>query len=129
MDDDKVLQFDQHGSIRIYDPERFDEAKKTLETEKEYLNRMAQFKQVVAQTMGIVEQLGKAIETEKLRAIGARNVAESEAGTRQRALEQAKLQLQEKQAEMDRIAAELSSLEKVEKEQRTVIQRLSFSSE
>ncbi len=127
QDEDRVVQFDQVGSIRIYDPEKFDEAVKALQTQREYLNKMDAFKSVVGTTMGLVEQLGKAIEHEKLRAIGMRNIAEREVESRKQARDEALAQVQEKQMELDRIAAEYDSLTKVEQEQRAVIQRLSFS--
>lgn len=126
-DEDRVVQFDQVGSIRIYDPEQFDNAVKALQTQREYLNKMDAFKSVVSATMGLVEQLGKAIEHEKLRAIGMRNIAEREVESRKNAKEEALTRVQEKQMELDRIAAEYSSLSKVEQEQKAVIQRLSFS--
>ena len=127
MDEERVVQFDSIGSIRIYDPDKFEEAVRALQTQREYLNKMDGFKSLVSQTMTIVEQLGKAIETEKLRAIGMRNVAEREAESRKKAHQEAKIRVQEKQLELDRAASEYSSLQKVEQEQRAVIQRLSFS--
>lgn len=127
MDEERVVQFDQVGSIRIYDPEKYDEAVRALQTQREYLNKMDAFKSLVSQTMAIVEQLGKAIETEKLRAIGMRNAAEREVETRKQTREEALIRVQEKQIELDRAVAEYNSLQKVEQEQRAVIQRLSFS--
>ena len=127
MDDERVVQFDVVGSIRIYDPDKFDEATKALQTQREYLNKMDAFKSVVSATMSIVEQLGKAIEHEKLRAIGTRNIAEREGDSRKLAKQEALVRVQEKQMELDRAVAEYSSLQKVEQEQRAVIQRLSFS--
>ena len=127
QDEERVVQFDSVGSIRIYDPEKFEEAVRALQTQREYLNKTDAFKSVVSQTMTIVEQLGKAIETEKLRAIGMRNVAEREVESRKQAKEEALIRVQEKQLELDRAISEYSSLQKVEQEQRAVIQRLSFS--
>lgn len=129
MEEEKVVQFDQTGAIRVYDPEKFDEAQKTFNTQRDYLEKMDQFKAVVTQTMAIVSQLGKAIEKEKLRAIGARNVVESEGEARKRALREANLRVQEKQAELDRYYAEYNALLKVEAEQKQVIHRLSFTAE
>ena len=129
MDEEKVVQFDPTGAIRVYDPEKFEEAQKTYATQRDYLEKMDQFKGIVTQTMSIVQQLGKAIEKEKLRAIGARNVVESEGEARKRALREAHLRVQEKQAELDRYHAEYTALLKVEQEQKAVIHRLSFTAE
>jgi intraflagellar transport protein 20 len=128
MDDDKLVMFDANGAIRIYDPEKYDELMKTLNCQKDYSQKMDEFRSIVTQTMSIVQQLGQAIEKEKLRAIGSRNVVESESEARKRALRDAQLRLHEKQIELDRYVAEYSSLQKVEQEQRQIIQRLSLSS-
>ena len=129
MDEEKAVMFDQNGALRVYDPELFDQATKTLTTQREYVEKMDQFKSVITQSMAIVQQLGKAIEREKLRAIGARNLAESEAEARKRVLREAELRVEEQQSELDRLNAEHSALVKVEAEQRAVIQRLSFTNE
>ena len=129
MDEEKLVQFDANGAIRIYDPEKYDELMKTLACEKDYVQKMDDFKGIVSQTMGILQQLGQAIENEKLRAIGSRNIVESESDNRKRVMDEAQLRLREKQIELDRYVAEYSSLVKVESEQKQVIQRLSLSSE
>ena len=129
MDEEKVVQFDTNGAIRVYDPEKYEEAQKTLSTQRDYLEKMDQFKATCSQTMSIVQQLGKAIEREKLRAIGARNLVESEGEARKRALREAELRVQEKQSELDRYIAEHNALLKVEQEQKAVIHRLSFTAE
>ncbi|RNF12255.1 intraflagellar transport (IFT) protein [Trypanosoma rangeli] len=127
MDDDKLVMFDANGAIRMYDPEKFDQLLKAIEVEKRFTSHMDDFRNVVNQTMSIVEQLGKAIEHEKLRAIGSRNIVESEAEERARTVQEAQVRLREKQTELDRYIAEYDSLRKVEQEQQLIIQRLSQS--
>ncbi|ESL06132.1 intraflagellar transport (IFT) protein [Trypanosoma rangeli SC58] len=127
MDDDKLVMFDANGAIRMYDPEKFDQLLKAIEVEKRFTGHMDDFRNVVNQTMSIVEQLGKAIEHEKLRAIGSRNIVESEAEERFRTVQEAQVRLREKQTELDRYIAEYDSLRKVEQEQELIIQRLSQS--
>ncbi|AAZ11891.1 intraflagellar transport protein 20 [Trypanosoma equiperdum] len=128
MDDDKLVMFDANGAIRMYDPEKFDQLVKTIEVEKRFTTRMDEFKNIVNQTMSIVEQLGKAIEEEKLKAIGSRNIVESEAEERFRTVQEAQVRLREKQAELDRYIAEYDSLKKVEQEQEMYIKHLSHAS-
>ncbi|RNF16765.1 intraflagellar transport (IFT) protein [Trypanosoma conorhini] len=127
MDDEKLVMFDASGAIRMYDPEKFDQLLKAIEVEKRFTGRMDDFRNVVNQTMSIVEQLGRAIEQEKLRAIGSRNIVESEAEERFRTVQEAQVRLREKQTELDRYIAEYDSLRKVEQEQELIIQRLSQS--
>eukprot|EP00744_Colponema_vietnamica_P007232 GILI01010434.1.p1 GENE.GILI01010434.1~~GILI01010434.1.p1 ORF type:complete len:131 (-),score=29.97 GILI01010434.1:103-495(-) len=127
MEDDKLVMFDSNGSIRIYEPERFDEMVKTVTCQKDFVTKMDEFKSVVEQTMKIVEQLGQAIDKEKLRAIGSRNIVESESEARKRAMREAEFRHSEKQRELDRHLAEYNALLKVEQEQRSYIQKLSLS--
>ena len=126
--EDKLVQFDGQGMIRIYDPDKYEELEKTFQCQKDYVLKMDEFKAVVSQTMSIVQQLGVAIEKEKLRAIGSRNIVESEAEQRKKALRDAEFRVREKQLELDRYSAEYAALQKVEQEQKQTIQRLSISS-
>eukprot|EP00742_Colponemidia_sp_Colp-10_P026079 GILJ01031794.1.p2 GENE.GILJ01031794.1~~GILJ01031794.1.p2 ORF type:complete len:106 (-),score=25.41 GILJ01031794.1:60-377(-) len=100
---------------------------KTVTCQKDFVTKMDEFKSVVEQTMKIVEQLGQAIDKEKLRAIGSRNIVESESEARKRAMREAEFRHSEKQRELDRHLAEYNALLKVEQEQRSYIQKLSLS--
>ncbi|CCW68081.1 unnamed protein product [Phytomonas sp. Hart1] len=125
MSDDQLIMFDVKGAIRMFDPEKFEELVKCIDTEKEYVDKMGSFCKMVNQTMGIVKKLADAIQSEKLKAIGFRNIVESEAEERFRAVQESEQRLGEKQMELDRYVAEYESLRKVEAEQRITIQRLS----
>lgn len=125
MEDDQLIMFDQNGAIRMYDPDKFDELLKTMETEKVYVGKMEEFRTMAVQTMEIVQKLGNAIEEEKLKAIGNRNIVESEAEERFRSEQEAHVRLREKQMELDRYIAEYDSLKKVEAEQFQTFKRLS----
>lgn len=129
MDEDQLIMFDNQGAIRMYNPEKFDELLKVIETERHYTEKMDEFRTMVNQTMAIVQRLGDAIEQEKLKAIGARNKVESEAEERERTLQEAQIRLREKQLELDRYIAEYDSLVKIEKEQQTTFRSLSKSQE
>lgn len=128
MEDDLIM-FDKNGAIRMYNPEKFDELVKTVETQKQYAERMDDFSNMVKQTMKIVEAIAKAIEEEKLRAIGNRNIVESEAEERARMVQEAEVRLREKRMELERYKSEYESLKKVEQLQLLHFQSLSQSSE
>eukprot|EP00796_Vickermania_ingenoplastis_P005949 gene5949-4258_t len=128
MEDD-IIMFDKNGAIRMYNPDKFDELVNTIETEHQYIARMEEFRNMVSQAMTIVQSLGKAIEQEKLRAIGNRNIVESEAEERARMVQEAEVRLREKRIELDRYKAEYDSLKKVEQFQQQTFQRLSQSKE
>ncbi|KAK7201084.1 intraflagellar transport (IFT) protein [Novymonas esmeraldas] len=125
MDEDQIIMFDGNGAIRMYDPERYDELVKTVDVERRYVEKMDEFRSLVQRTMAIVQRLGEAIEAEKLKAIGSRNIVESEAEERFRAVQEAQVRLREKQMELDRYVAEYVSLKRVEQEQQTSFQHLS----
>ncbi|GET90802.1 intraflagellar transport (IFT) protein, putative [Leishmania tarentolae] len=125
MDEDRLIMFDSNGAIRMYDPEKYDELVKSIEVKQHYVEKMDEFRALVQRTMAIVERLGEAIEAEKLKAIGFRNIVESEAEERFRALQEAQIRLREKQMELDRYVAEYESLKLVEQEQQTFFQHLS----
>ncbi|CAG9578433.1 putative intraflagellar transport (IFT) protein [Leishmania major strain Friedlin] len=125
MDEDRLIMFDSNGAIRMYDPEKYDELVKTVEVERRYVEKMDEFRALVQRTMAIVQRLGEAIEAEKLKAIGFRNIVESEAEERFRAVQEAQIRLREKQTELDRYVAEYESLKLVEQEQQTFFQHLS----
>lgn len=124
MNDDLIM-FDKLGAIRMYNPDKYEQLVSTIDTERQYIEKMEEFRNVVNQTMTIVESLGKAIEREKLRAIGNRNIVESEAEERGRMVQEAEVRLREKRIELDRHKAEYESLKKVELFQRRTIQGLS----
>ncbi|KPI90159.1 putative Intraflagellar transport (IFT) protein [Leptomonas seymouri] len=129
MEEDQLIMFDSNGAIRMYDPEKFDELVKAIEVDKHYVERMDEFLTLVQRTMAIVQRLGEAIEVEKLTAIGSRNIVESEAEERFRAVQEAQVRLREKQMELDRYVAEYDSLKRVEQEQQTFFQHLSQAKE
>ncbi|EPY31505.1 intraflagellar transport (IFT) protein [Strigomonas culicis] len=129
MEEDQIIMFDSQGAIRMYNPEKFDELLKVIETQRHYTEKMDEFRTMVNQTMTIVQRLGEAIEQEKLKAIGARNMVESEAEERTRTLQEAQIRLREKQLELDRYIAEYDSLVKIEREQQMTFKSLSKSQE
>ena len=62
---------------------------------------------------------------EKLRSIGERNKVESESENRKKKMMELNKLLNEKKCEQERYAIELESLQKVEAEQRILIEKLS----
>lgn len=62
---------------------------------------------------------------EKLRSIGERNKVESESENRKKKMMELNNLLNEKKCEQERYAIELESLQKVEAEQRILIEKLS----
>lgn len=72
-----------------------------------------------------LDQFAVKIEKEKLRALGERNKWESEAENRKKKMMDLNNLLNEKKAELDRYTVELESLNKMEQEQKALINKLS----
>ena len=72
-----------------------------------------------------LENYAKKIELEKLRAVGERNKVETEEENRKKKLMDLSNQLNERKSELERYTIEFTALEKVEAEQRQLIEKLS----
>lgn len=72
-----------------------------------------------------LDEFAVKIEKEKLRALGERNKWESEAENRKKKMMDLNNLLNEKKAELDRYTVELESLNKMEQEQKALINKLS----
>merc|ERR1712100_965769 len=73
----------------------------------------------------ILDGEAQKIEHEKLRAIGQRNRAEMEADARRRRQREMQALVAEKTAELERLVFQLGSLERCEREQKALIEKLS----
>ncbi|KAJ9449550.1 intraflagellar transport (IFT) protein [Diplonema papillatum] len=126
-DDNKAVIFDDIQQIRIYDPEKFNEAVALQEQAVSFVDKLSIFQNTVTNVVNSVEQQGKQIDQKKLRAIGLRLKVKGEAELRKRKEDELRLRIKEKQIELDRYAAEHNYLRKVEQEQLNLIERLSFT--
>lgn len=72
-----------------------------------------------------LDEFAVKIEKEKLRALGERNKWESETENRKKKMMDLNNLLNEKKAELDRYTVELESLNKMEAEQKVLINKLS----
>lgn len=72
-----------------------------------------------------LDEFAVKIEKEKLRALGERNKWESQAENRKKKMMDLNNLLNEKKAELDRYTVELESLNKMEQEQKALINKLS----
>jgi intraflagellar transport protein 20 len=91
----------------------------------QFLDQCFLFSSNVADLVEVLDNQSKKIEMEKLRAIGQRNKVEQEADARRRRAQELNALIMDKQAELDRIQFHVDSLEKVEREQKALIEKLS----
>eukprot|EP00992_Anisonema_acinus_P010652 TRINITY_DN6743_c0_g1_i3.p1 TRINITY_DN6743_c0_g1~~TRINITY_DN6743_c0_g1_i3.p1 ORF type:complete len:145 (+),score=48.10 TRINITY_DN6743_c0_g1_i3:49-435(+) len=127
MDEDKIVMFDEDCQLRIFDPERFTEATELQTNAAQFNQKLQQFKDMIQNHMSVVQAQGQKIENEKLRAIGMRNKVDGESDVRKRKQRELQQLIKEKQIELDRYTAEYNSLIKVEAEQKSTTEKLSFN--
>ena len=116
--------FDAENQIRILNPENFKETEALQEKCEDFTSKITQFQANVQNLTELLDMQAEKIEQYKLRAIGERNKAGLEADHRRRLQAEFKTVLAEKSSELDRLSFYFESLEKVEREQKAIIDRL-----
>ncbi|CAL1138307.1 unnamed protein product [Cladocopium goreaui] len=119
------ITFDEDNRIRVMPKEKF---KQTEDLEAEcngFAEKIQAFSGTVDMLVEVLDGEALKIEEEKLRAIGQRNRAEMEAEARRRKQLSMEAAIKEKTQELERLTFQLNSLEKVEREQQALIEKLS----
>jgi intraflagellar transport protein 20 len=83
------------------------------------------FSDTVNMLVGILARQADLIEKEKLRAIGQRNLVEHEREVRKRRQQELRSVIHEKRGELERLRLQLECLQRVETEQKELIEKLS----
>lgn len=124
MDDKVKISFDSAYQIRTYDEAKF---KKSEELEREcsgFLDKIGTFSDKVNGLVEVLESHASRIDAQKLKAIGSRMAAENEEGQRHRQQRALQAVISEKKAELDRYIAQYQSLERIESEQKVLLEKL-----
>ncbi|KAI1903648.1 hypothetical protein AGOR_G00029360 [Albula goreensis] len=118
---DAGLHFDDLNKLRVLDPDVSQKTTELKEECKEFVEKINQFQKIVGGLIELVDELAKEAETEKMKAIGARNLLKSVA--KQREAQQMQLQalIAEKKMQLERYRIEHEALCKVEAEQNEFI--------
>eukprot|EP00440_Ansanella_granifera_P062553 gb/GFBE01067828.1/.p1 GENE.gb/GFBE01067828.1/~~gb/GFBE01067828.1/.p1 ORF type:complete len:131 (+),score=58.39 gb/GFBE01067828.1/:1-393(+) len=126
MPDPEVdITFDEDNRIRVMPKEKFKQTEQ-LESECQAFSEKIQgFSGTVDMLVEVLDGEANKIEQEKMRAIGQRNRAEMEAEARRRKEQTMKAAITEKQAELERLVFQLGTLERAEREQQALIDKLS----
>eukprot|EP00619_Florenciella_sp_RCC1007_P014015 CAMPEP_0205906010 /NCGR_PEP_ID=MMETSP1325-20131115/1689_1 /ASSEMBLY_ACC=CAM_ASM_000708 /TAXON_ID=236786 /ORGANISM="Florenciella sp., Strain RCC1007" /LENGTH=133 /DNA_ID=CAMNT_0053271977 /DNA_START=71 /DNA_END=472 /DNA_ORIENTATION=+ len=117
--------FDDESRIRVLSPEKFKHTEELAEQCTAFVNKIEDFSGTVHVLVEVLDAQAKKIELEKLKAIGQRNMVESETENRARRQLALQSQINEKMAELDRYAKQYQSLARVEAEQLALIEKLS----
>uniref|UniRef100_A0A3B4A158 Intraflagellar transport 20 homolog n=2 Tax=Periophthalmus magnuspinnatus TaxID=409849 RepID=A0A3B4A158_9GOBI len=118
---DANLYFDELGKLRVLEPEVSHSTTELKEECKDFVDKIAQFQKMVGGLIDLVGELAKETETEKLKAIGARNLLKSVAKQREAQQQQLQALITEKKMQLERSRVEYEALSKVESEQNEFI--------
>lgn len=122
---DKIsITFDENNQIRILESNIYNDCL-GLQTESyDFISKMKQFQDIVGSLVEVLDNHASKIEQEKLRAVGLRNQVDSEPEARKKKQQELQFLNNEKLAELERFSYQLESLQKVEEEQRMLIEKL-----
>lgn len=110
-DSDQVsVFFDELSRVRILAVEKCQETEKLNEECKAFVDGIGSFKSIAGEFIALVEQLAKAVEAEKMRAIGARAALKSCAKERESKIIQLNGIILEKQKQLQRYKIQNMSL-------------------
>uniref|UniRef100_A0A8C6SGP3 Intraflagellar transport 20 homolog (Chlamydomonas) n=1 Tax=Neogobius melanostomus TaxID=47308 RepID=A0A8C6SGP3_9GOBI len=113
--------FDELNKLRVLEPEVSQSTAELKEECKEFVDKIGQFQKIVGGLMELVDELAKEAETEKMKAIGARNLLKSVAKQREAQQQQLQALITEKKMQLERYRIECEALSKVESEQNEFI--------
>jgi len=118
--------FDEVSNIRVLDTIKNTETCQLRDECKEFVDRIGEFQATVGGLIETVLNLSKAVEAEKLNAIGSRNLLKSV--TQQREAEKMQLlsQIVEKQTRLERLRVQQGALTKMQNEQEQMIESFSM---
>lgn len=119
------ITFDEDNRIRVMPKEKYKTTEELEQQCQAFTERIQQFGGTVQTLVEVLDGEAQKIEYEKLRAIGQRNRAEMEAESRRRKQQQMQAMIAEKTAELERVVFQFNTLERAEREQKTLIEKLS----
>ncbi|KAL0480412.1 intraflagellar transport protein 20 [Acrasis kona] len=122
-----LVTFDEDHNLRIFDAEKFKQSQLLHKKSVEFTDKIGQFEDLMKDVMSVLKVKGERIENEKLKAIGLRNRVKGEEEIRRSNVRDYQTLISEKHIELERHAAELESLSKIEQEQKKMIESLSSS--
>ncbi|KAJ8966742.1 hypothetical protein NQ317_012674 [Molorchus minor] len=119
--------FDEVDKICILKPEV---SKLTNDLKEEcqiYTEKIDEFQKIANTFIIMVEQLGKEVENQRIKAIGARNILQSMEKQKGKNHQQVQALITEKSMELERLKIQLNSLQKTEMKQNELISQLTHT--
>merc|ERR1712187_47384 len=124
-DGDIDISFDEDNRIRVMPKEKFKQTEQLESQCSAFTEKIHSFGGTVQMLVEVLDGEAQKIEHEKLGAIGQRNRTEMEAEARKRKQLQMQAMVAEKTAELERLVFQVNSLERAEREQKALIEKLS----
>ena len=120
---EKGIHADRDG-LHLLPPDQLAQSQQLQSETKEFLEKTKAFNEIVADFITVMEGKSKVIEAEKLRAIGLANRVDHEKEVRKRKQLELQAMINEKKAELERLNTQHESLQRVEAEQKALIEKL-----
>uniref|UniRef100_A0A8C3NDA3 Uncharacterized protein n=1 Tax=Geospiza parvula TaxID=87175 RepID=A0A8C3NDA3_GEOPR len=120
------LHFDELNKLRVLEPEVAAQTAQLREQCRAFVDKTAEFQNIVGSLIELVDQLAKAVESEKMKAIGARNLLKSIAKQREAQEQQLQALIAEKKMQLERYRIEYETLCKIEADQNEFIDQFIF---
>eukprot|EP00474_Spongospora_subterranea_P011642 CRZ12100.1 hypothetical protein [Spongospora subterranea] len=119
-----VISFDEQNRIRIMNSTQFDQIQRISQESSQFTAKIGSFNGTISEIAQIMQNEGQKIEQQKLLAIGLRNRAESAGDIRRKHEHKLQAMIVHRQAELDRYLVQVASLEKVQQQQRFLLDKL-----
>ncbi|XP_044261122.1 intraflagellar transport protein 20 homolog [Tribolium madens] len=118
------IYFNEVDKVCILEPEISKQTNDLKEICQNYVERLDEFQKIANKFIEMVDQLGREVENQKIKAIGARNILQSMEKQKETNQQQLQALIAEKSIELERLKIQLNSLQKTEMEQNEIINEL-----
>ncbi|CAG9461746.1 unnamed protein product [Pedinophyceae sp. YPF-701] len=123
------VTFDEDYKIRVLDSEQYDQSKELLADCESFSEQLGRLGETVGAYVKHLDEQRAKIDREKLQAVGLRNrVAAREEDVRKKE-EDLQTAISERRVELERVAAEVDALARLQQEQELLIAQLSSAQE
>uniref|UniRef100_A0A8C6ZBZ5 Intraflagellar transport 20 n=1 Tax=Nothoprocta perdicaria TaxID=30464 RepID=A0A8C6ZBZ5_NOTPE len=112
--------------LRVLEPGVAEQTAQLREECGAFVDKVVEFQKIVGSLIELVDQLAKAAESEKMKAIGARNLLKSIAKQREAQEQQLQALIAEKKMQLERYRIEYETLCKIEADQHEFIDQFIF---
>jgi intraflagellar transport protein 20 len=122
---DVNITFDENNQIRVLAADKYRETENLKGECIDFLKKIVGFNDMVSTLIEVLDAQAQKIEDAKLRAVGSRNKIEGEEDNRRKKEQELKTLINEKKMMLERLTYQYESLQKVAKEQKLTIEKLS----